>query len=74
MRRTPYTTKGIRRMRCIRGCGRPGEYQWQICADRNVWRVLCAEHDVELNEMVMRWAFGDKREADIADYRKKVLG
>lgn len=74
MRRTPYTARGIRRFRCIRGCGRMGEHQWQICADHNVYRPLCLECDVELNEMVMRWAFGDKREACIAAYRKKVLG
>jgi hypothetical protein len=35
-------------------------------------RVLCADCDVALNEMVMRWAFGGAREADLAAYREKV--
>lgn len=74
MRRKPYTAIGLSRMKCIRGCGRPARYQWQICSDGNVYRGVCAEHDVELNELVMRWAFGDARESDLMAYRKKVLG
>lgn len=74
MRRTPYTAIGIARMKCIRGCGRQARYQWQICSDGNVYRPVCRECDVELNEMVMRWAFGDAREADLMAYREKVLG
>jgi len=61
-------------MKCIRGCGRQARYQWQICSDGNAYRPVCAEHDVELNELVMRWAFGDSREADLMAYRERVLG
>lgn len=71
-RRKPYTEIGIRRMKCVRGCGRQARFQWQICADGRVYRVVCAECDVELNAMVMRWAWGDSREADIAAYRESV--
>jgi hypothetical protein len=70
-RRKPYTEIGIRRMPCAR-CGKPSRFQWQICADGRLFRPLCAECDVELNEMVMRWVWGDLREADIARYRQKV--
>ncbi len=74
-RRKPYTQLGIVRMTCcVRGCRRKAKFQWQICADRNIWRPLCAKHDVELNTMVMRWAFGRTREADIARYRRIALG
>lgn len=74
MRRRPYSAIGIARMKCIRGCGRRARYQWQICSDGNVYRPVCRECDVELNEMVMRWAFGDAREVDLMAYREKVLG
>lgn len=71
-RTTPYTELGIRRLKCAR-CGGQARYQWQICADNRVFRPLCAQCDVDLNEMVMRWAFGGTREADIEAYRRKVL-
>lgn len=73
-RRKPYTAIGIARMKCIRGCGRRAAFQWQICADGNVYRVVCRECDVALNEMVTRWAWGNRREEDLQRYRKKVLG
>jgi NAD-dependent SIR2 family protein deacetylase len=59
--------------RCAR-CGRKAKYEWSICADGNKPRPICAKCDVELNTMVMRWAFGASREADIKAYRKLVLG
>lgn len=72
-----YTAAGIRRVPCVR-CGRPGHAAWNICADnvgdRPQLRVLCAECDVEMNEMAMRWAFGYTREKDLRRYREKVLG
>lgn len=69
MRTKPYSEIGIRRVPCAR-CGKPSRYQWQICADDNVYRGLCPDCDVELNTMVMRWVWGDTREADIAAYDK----
>lgn len=71
-RHKPYTQIGIRRMKCTR-CDNKAEYQWNICADGGAYRPLCAPCDVELNTMVMRWAFGDTREADIAAYVQKVV-
>lgn len=67
----PYTEIGIRRQPCTR-CGKPSRYQWQICADKRIFRTLCADCDVELNAMVMRWVWGDTREADIEAYRQKA--
>ena len=74
-RRKDYTEKGITRVRCaIIGCPNKARYQWSICADGNRKRGICAAHDVALNTLVMRWAFAETREADIAKYRAKVLG
>jgi hypothetical protein len=73
-RRKDYTAKGIRRLTCcVAGCKNKARFQWSICADRNIKRPICAEHDVALNTMVMRWAWADSREADIAKYRTRVL-
>jgi hypothetical protein len=53
-RRKPYTTRGIRRVPCFR-CGRPGRFQWQICADSRVFRAVCDRCDIALNRLVLRW-------------------
>lgn len=74
-RRKPYTARGIQRLTCcIQGCTNKAKFTWSICADKNVIRPLCPEHDVALNEMAMRFAFGRTREADLDRYRRKVLG
>jgi hypothetical protein len=72
VRRKPYTEIGIRRMPCAR-CGAKASFQWQICADGRQFRPLCAPCDVELNEMVMRWVWGDTREDDLRRYREEKL-
>lgn len=72
MRRKPYTAIGIRRKSCSR-CGQPASTQWQICADGRIYRPLCAECDVALNELVMRWVWNDMREEALRKYREKVL-
>jgi hypothetical protein len=71
MRTKPYTEIGISRVLCAR-CGKPSRYQWQICADRRAFRGLCTDCDIELNTMVMRWVWGDAREADIAAYAESA--
>lgn len=74
----PYTALGVRRMRCARCGQRPGYCQWNVCADkvgeRTQYRVLCAECDVGLNEVAMRYVFGEGREADLVAYRAEVVG
>lgn len=71
MRRKPYTEAGIRRVPCAR-CSEPSRFQWQICSDGNQFRGLCEACDVALNETVMRFVWGQSREADIDAYRSRV--
>ena len=55
-RREPYTETGLRRMACF-SCGlRSAHAQWSICALGNRHFPICAECDVELNAIVLRWA------------------
>lgn len=73
MRRTPYTQRGIRRLKCFRaGCDNQAATQWQICADDRVFRPVCLDCDVDLNRIVLEWAgFPDAREK-LAAYREKL--
>ena len=52
MRRKPYTAIGISRVPCF-GCGKPSVHQWQICADGNVQRGVCAQCDYGINAAVL---------------------
>ena len=72
-RKTPYTAIGVRRLKCFR-CGAPAEHQWQICSDANVYRPICVDCDVALNELVLRFMRFRKWRSMIAAYRRKVLG
>ena len=67
----PYTQVGIRRLPCFR-CNRPAEYQWQICADGNVWRPLCVRCDIAMNDCVLRFMRDPDREEKMREYRKRV--
>ncbi len=61
-RRKPYTEGDIERLPCFR-CGKPAQQQWQICADDNLYRPICRDCDLALNELVLRWmGFPDWRE------------
>lgn len=46
-------------MRCTRvGCMNKALFQWNACADNNLWRPLCGHCDVAINKLVLEW-FGD---------------
>lgn len=70
-RRRPYTPIGIERVKCVR-CGKRAKFQWQVCSDGNVFRPLCVDCDVELNEMILRWARDPKRRSKMRAYRAKL--
>lgn len=54
LRTKPYTERGIKRCKCFR-CGEPASQQWQICSDDNVYRPICVDCDIKLNEIVLNW-------------------
>lgn len=53
-RREPYTEAGIARLACVR-CGARARFQWNACADGNLWRPICGPCDVGLNLMALLW-------------------
>jgi hypothetical protein len=70
MRKKPYTQIGINRMKCFH-CGAKAKHQWQICSDDNIYRPICSECDIALNEMVLKWmGFKDWKEK-IDEYKQK---
>jgi hypothetical protein len=72
-RKQPYTAIGIKRCECIR-CGKPAHAAWQICADGRLYRPLCVECDIALNEMVLKWAGFSDWEEKIKAYRETLKG
>ena len=50
----PYSRDGIRKTPCAR-CGKPSVHQWQICADKSIFRPTCRACDVALNEVVLKF-------------------
>lgn len=72
-RTKPYTEKGILRVACFR-CGCPSKYQWNCCADGNIWRGLCQNCDIELNETVLNFFNHPQKVELLRQYKAKVEG
>jgi hypothetical protein len=50
-------------------------HQWQICADGNTYRPVCHKCDLDLNELVLRWAGFPEHEVEelMTAYRAREL-
>jgi NAD-dependent SIR2 family protein deacetylase len=72
-RRDPYTTEGIKRLRCIR-CGDKAQHQWQICSDNGYFRPVCISCDVALNKLVLRFMRHPDAHSVSARYSRMTRG
>lgn len=70
-RKKPYSEIGIRRIACAR-CDKPSVFQWQVCADGNNYRGLCASCDIALNRLVLDWMGHPEADQLLEAYRKSV--
>ena len=70
-RKKPYTYIGIRRLKCFR-CGKQASQQWQVCADGNVYRPICIDCDIALNELVLRFMGACDVEGKMETYEAKL--
>lgn len=52
-RRRPYPDSKLYKMTC-HCCDQPARFQWNACADGNIWRPLCPSCDVKINIEVMK--------------------
>lgn len=69
-RRTPYTTRGIARIPCVK-CGAPSVHQWRICST-NAYTAVCRPCDEKINAIIAKWAFGpDEANRLLAKYRQQ---
>lgn len=67
----PYTQRGIERLPCVR-CGQKARFQWNACADGNLWRPLCGPCDVAINELVLRWMGDPDAGAKVETYAEQM--
>lgn len=72
-RRTPYTQRGIERLKCIR-CGEKAATQWQVCADDRRFRPICLACDIALNRMVLSWMHHPRADEVMTRYIERVAG
>lgn len=52
----------------VAGCDRRAQASWAGCADQNINRPLCPEHDVQINLMVLYWWGDPNWEKKIREY------
>ena len=71
-RKRPYTAIGIKRCKCVR-CGKPAHAAWQVCADERLYRPLCIECDIALNEMVLKWVGFPDWEENMRKYKENLI-
>jgi hypothetical protein len=71
-RRQPYTETGIKRLPCAR-CGAPATQQWSACADNNLYRPICTECDIALNELVLEFMRDPEVKEKIKRYRECLI-
>lgn len=71
-RSSPYTQIGIGRLPCAR-CGKPATQQWQICSDNRLFRPICDECDIALNELVLKFMNDPDAKEKMEKYREKML-
>lgn len=65
VRKRPFGIRQLYQQKC-HCCGGPARFQWNACADGNVWRALCSLCDVKINIAVMKVL-------DPANWRERIL-
>lgn len=72
-RKKPYTEAGVKRLGCVR-CGKPAQYQWQICSDGNNYMPICLECDIELYRAVLEFFGHPEKDRLMVEYEKSKRG
>lgn len=65
---------GVRRMPCTRCGAKPSKYQWNSCANDNLWMPICEKCDILLNRWVLKFFRFPDRAAKLAAYIKRIRG
>lgn len=70
-RSRPYTQKQLDSLQC-HACHAPARFQWNACADGNIWRPLCAGCDVRVNIEVLKVLYPTKWKTKVRAYCKEI--
>lgn len=67
----PYTQVGIERLLCsFAGCWRNAYAAWGACADDNIHRPMCPEHDYACNVAALAMSGDPDAEEKLVDYAR----
>ncbi len=67
----PYPDSKLYKLDCY-VCGEKAKFQWNACADGNVWRPLCAKHDVLINKAVLQVLYPKDWEVKLKEYCEDI--
>lgn len=67
----PYPDSKLRSMQC-HCCQQPARFQWNACADGNVWRALCPACDVRINIAVLQVLDPKRWRVKVRAYCKEI--
>lgn len=67
----PYTESQLYKLPC-HCCGAPARFQWNACADGNIWRPLCPGCDVRINIAVLRVLDPVRWKSKVRAYCKQI--
>lgn len=70
-KRKPYTEEQIAELPCYK-CGKKSTFQWNACADGNIWRPLCKACDVALNVLVVQFLDPEGWVAKLKAYCRRI--
>ena len=71
LRREPYTKEGIKKVKCFR-CGAEASRQICLHSDEDVYRPTCAECDVKLHSLALRFMGFKNWKEKIKRYKKRM--
>lgn len=70
-RKKPYTEAEIPNTKCVR-CGKQARFQWNACADNNLWRPLCERCDIMVNVLVLKFLGFEDWKDKMKAYCRKI--
>lgn len=66
-----YSLRELYKQKCF-CCGKPARFQWNACADGNIWRPLCPECDVRINISVLQVLYPRGWKGRVRAYCKEI--
>ena len=71
MKRQAIPLEKLVKMAC-HCCGARARYQWNACADGNIWRPLCPRCDVAVNIAILRVLHPKRWRSKVRAYARRI--